>query len=46
MYRKQHLWARGYFVATSGQMRTKNVQKCVEGQEAHHKNDVCKASKL
>ena len=45
-YRGQHLWARGYFVATSGQISAKDVQKYIEGQEAHHKQDNFKISEF
>lgn len=38
-YWGQHLWARGHFVATSGQISAKEVQKYIEEQEAHHKQD-------
>ncbi|MBR1480175.1 MAG: transposase [Alphaproteobacteria bacterium] len=29
-YRKQHLWARGYFIATFGQISAKEIQKYIE----------------
>ena len=31
-YLGQHLWARGYFVATSGQISAKKVRKYIEKQ--------------
>ena len=50
-YWGQHLWAQGYFVATSGQIRikqisTKEVQKYIEEQEEHHKKDTFKISEF
>ena len=39
-YWGQHLWARGYFVATSGQISIKEMQKYIEEQEEHHKKDT------
>ncbi|MBR1480168.1 MAG: hypothetical protein IJ599_04765 [Alphaproteobacteria bacterium] len=33
------MWARGYFVATSGQISAKKVQKYIGAQETHHKQD-------
>ena len=45
-YWGQHLWARGYFVATSGQINVKDVQQYIEEQEAHHKQDNFKISEF
>ena len=45
-YWGQYLWARGYFVATSGQISIKEVQKYIEEQEEHHKNDTFKISEF
>ena len=45
-YWGQHLWARGYFVATSGQIRIKEVQKYIEEQEEHHKQNSFKISEF
>ena len=42
----QHLWARGYFVATSGQISINEVQKYIEEQEAHHKDNTFKISEF
>ena len=42
-YWKKHLWARAYFVVTSGQLTAKEVQEYIEEQEAHHKLDNFKA---
>ena len=41
-----HLWARGYFVATSGQISIHEVQKYIEEQEEHHKDDTFKISEF
>ena len=43
-YWGQHLWARGYFVAASGQISIKEVQKYIEEQEEHHKQNSFKIS--
>ena len=32
-YWEQHLWARGYFVVTSGQISAKDVQKYIDEQK-------------
>ena len=45
-YWGQHLWARGYFVATSGQISIKEVQKYIEEQEEHHKQNSFKISEF
>ena len=45
-YWGQHLWAREYFVATSGQISIKEVQKYIEEQEEHHKKDTFKISEF
>ncbi|MBR1479756.1 MAG: transposase [Alphaproteobacteria bacterium] len=42
----QHLRVRGYFVATTGQISSKDVQKYTEGQEAHHKHNNFKVSEF
>ena len=34
---RQHLWARGYFVATSGQVIAEAIH--IEGQKVHHGHD-------
>ena len=38
-YWGQHLWARGYFVVTVGNVNSNEVQKYIEEQEMHHKRD-------
>ena len=45
-YWGQHLWTRGYFVATSGQISIKEVQKYIEEQEENHKKDTFKISEF
>ncbi len=39
-YWGQHLWARGYFAVTVGNVNTIDVQKYIEGQETHHNKDT------
>jgi putative transposase len=36
-YWGQHLWARGYFAVTVGNVNTEDVQRYIEQQEEHHK---------
>ena len=43
-YWGQHLWARGYFAVTVGNVNAEDVQRYIEDQEAHHKNDDFKIS--
>ena len=38
-YWGQHLWARGYFAVTVGNVNQEEVQHYLEQQEAHHKKD-------
>jgi len=38
-YWGQHLWARGYFAVTVGNVNEADVQKYIENQEHHHKED-------
>ena len=38
-YWGQHIWARGYFAVTVGNLNEKQVQEYIENQEAHHKQD-------
>jgi putative transposase len=38
-YWGQHLWARGYFVVTVGNVNAEEVQKYIENQEFHHNDD-------
>lgn len=45
-YRGQPLWAREYFVATSGQISAKEVQKYIWEQETHHKHNHFKVSEF
>ena len=45
-YWGQHLWARGYFVATSGQISIEEVQKYIEEQESHHRKDTFRISEF
>lgn len=43
-YWGQHLWARGYFAVTVGNVNEQEVQKYLEEQEVHHKQDNFKIS--
>ncbi|GHU18778.1 IS200/IS605 family transposase [Alphaproteobacteria bacterium] len=43
-YWGQHLWARGYFAVTVGNVNTEDVQKYIEEQETHHRTDDFKIS--
>jgi putative transposase len=36
-YYGQHMWARGYFAVTVGNVNIKDVQRYIEQQEVHHK---------
>ena len=38
-YWGQHLWARGYFVVSVGNVNTEDVQRYIEEQEGHHQKD-------
>ena len=38
-YWGQHLWARGYFAVTVGNVNVEDVQKYIENQEVQHRND-------
>jgi len=38
-YWGQHLWARGYFAVTVGNVNTEDVQRYIEQQEEHHKKE-------
>jgi REP-associated tyrosine transposase len=42
----QHLWARGYFAVTVGNVNSEEVQNYIEQQEAHHKKDDFKISEF
>jgi putative transposase len=45
-YWGQHLWARGYFVVSVGNVNSEDVQKYIEEQEIHHKKDDFKISEF
>ena len=45
-YWGQHLWARGYFAVTVGNVNSEAVQRYIEQQEAHHKKDDFKISEF
>ena len=45
-YWGQHLWARGYFVASVGNVNSEDVQRYIEEQEMHHKKDDFKISEF
>ena len=45
-YWGQHLWARGYFVVSVGNVNAEEVQKYIEQQEEHHKKDDFKISEF
>jgi len=38
-YWGQHLWSRGYFAVTVGNVNQEDMQKYIEDQEVHHKQD-------
>ena len=38
-YWGQHMWAKGYFAVTVGNLNEQQVQKYIEEQETHHKKD-------
>jgi len=38
-YWGQHLWARGYFAVTVGNVNEEDIQRYIENQEEHHKKD-------
>ena len=38
-YWGQHLWARGYFAVTVGNVNEEDIQRYIENQELHHKTD-------
>ena len=46
VYWGQHFWARGYFLVTVGNVNQDDVQKYLEDQEDHHKNDDFKISEF
>jgi REP-associated tyrosine transposase len=45
-YWGQHLWGRGYFAVTVGNVNSEEVQNYIEQQEAHHKKDDFKISEF
>ena len=45
-YWGQHLWARGYFVVSVGNVNSAEVQKYIEDQESHHRKDDFKISEF
>ena len=45
-YWGQHLWARGYFVVSVGNVNAEEVQKYIEQQEERHKKDDFKISEF
>ena len=38
-YWGQHIWARGYFAVTVGNLNEQDVQEYIENQELHHQQD-------
>lgn len=38
-YWGQHIWARGYFAVSVGNLNEKEMQEYIESQEEHHKQD-------
>ena len=38
-YWGQHIWARGYFAVTVGNLNERQIQEYIESQELHHKQD-------
>ena len=45
-YWGQHLWARGYFAVTVGNVNSEEVQRYIEDQEQHHKKDDFRISEF
>ena len=45
-YWGHHMWARGYFAVTVGNVNEEDVQKYIENQEQHHKEDNFKISEF
>jgi putative transposase len=45
-YWGQHLWGRGYFAVTVGNVNTEEVQRYIEQQELHHWQDDFKISEF
>ena len=42
----RHLWARGYFAVTVGNVNSEEIQKYIEEQEEHHKKDDFRISEF
>jgi putative transposase len=42
----QHLWARGYFGVTVGNVNSEDAQRYIKNQEAHHKRDDFRISEF
>ena len=45
-YWGQHLWARGYFAVTVGNVNTEDIQRYIEEQEEHHKKEDFRISEF
>ena len=45
-YWGQHLWARGYFAVTVGNVNTRDIQRYIEQQEADHTKDDFRISEF
>jgi putative transposase len=45
-YWGQHLWARGYFAVTVGNVNAEDIQKYIENQEQHHRDDNFRISEF
>ncbi|MFI0478972.1 MAG: IS200/IS605 family transposase, partial [Candidatus Rhabdochlamydia sp.] len=45
-YWGQHLWARGYFAVSVGNVNSEEVQRYIEQQEEHHKKDDFRISEF
>ena len=39
-YWGQHIWARGYFAVTVGNLNEREMQEYIENQKMHHKEDI------
>lgn len=45
-YWGQHLWSRGYYAVTVGNVNQEDIQKYLENQEMHHKQDNFRISEF
>ena len=45
-YWGQHVWSRGYFAVTVGNVNAEEIQRYIEEQEAQHKQDTFKISEF